>query len=170
MTLKKGFSTLEILTVLALMAFLALQSFAWWQGEGFFSSHQRLNFEGEKLLLFLQHLRQQANDSNKKWGVALNRGKNDWCVIGWQKEQRETLPPCSCDSICLKENVLIYQPFYPQQTTIKSRYPLPYGVTTFNGVRNTAKANHFFIQHKKNCLKITFHNALNIHLAIQSCQ
>lgn len=159
-TTKSGFSTIEVLIVLSIITMLSLFTLPYWQG---LSAEGKLKMEARQLMVFLQELRQLADEHNSRWVIELraNNGSKSsakWYIYATEKNSKNLM------QIQRKQ----YLPLF-SQTQVSSPASLPKVITTFDGVRGGTKSSNLTLKIQQFCVKFVFSNTIYIRTEYSQC-
>lgn len=158
----KGFTLLEVLTVMLILSLLALQAVPLWHE---LNEKSILINEQHKLKLFLRQIQQKSSLSNQIWLVMVSRQleQQHWCLTAQLKQ------PYLCDCLqpenCPKElEAHFYYPYFPQQSMIISNKYYPEEMSRFNGIRDTLVSTCLLLQVGKEQTLFSLFNVGTIRL------
>ncbi|WP_032093686.1 type II secretion system protein [Necropsobacter rosorum] len=167
----KGFTLLEMLTVLLIISSMMLLALPVWQ-QG--SDQAILEKEQRKLYLFLRYIQARVENSNEIWLLIVNRDQlqQRWCITAQIKNEQicDCFSPQSCSS---QLSAQFYYPSYAGKTMLISKSYYPKEITRLNGIRNTISTACMVLQAGERRTLFSFFNIGSLKLknnqALSAC-
>lgn len=142
--MRNGFTLLEVLLVVFLLAALAVVAMPQWNA---LSDQRIMQKEQRKLFAFLRHAQLRAENSQHIWFLLVQRDrqKHNWCVSVQLKDHLI----CDCliaDRCPSRLQAHFYFPQFAPRTQIISKKYYPIEISRLSGVRDTFSAACFVLQ------------------------
>ncbi len=167
----KGFTLLEMLTVLVILSSVMLLTLPAWQ---YGSDRAILEREQRRLYLFLRYIQTRAENSNDIWLLIANRDSyhHRWCLTAQIKNEQicDCLTPQHCSA---QLSAQFYYPDYADKTMLISKSYYPTEITRLNGIRNTISTACMVLQAGESRTLFSFFNIGSLKLkdnqALSAC-
>lgn len=140
--MKQGFTLIEGLTLVLILALILLSLPPNWQNIG---QQLALANEEKRLLLFLRLAQSQASNNNQDYQLLISRDliQQKWCLT--VQARQKSIPVCDClrANQCQNASSSFYFPSPQAKTMVVATQYFPNEFLTFYSKRNTIKAINF---------------------------